>query len=203
MALKTLKEAVKNREKPGFRFDNSKYWKRYYSNKAKNKDFTREQEYINFLFKLLNKKAKILDIATGYGFLPVELSKLGLKVECVDKYSEMIEVASEYMKKNNFSLKIHKADAVALPMKANSYDLVTAQSIIEHFCFEEMSARLIPEINRVTKKGGLILIHVPIKSGVSVVKRFYRKNIKKICQNGRLMMMGTQPIKYGCGLRII
>jgi ubiquinone/menaquinone biosynthesis C-methylase UbiE len=131
------------------------------------------------LSKLVSKKAKILDIATGYGFLPVELSKLGLKVECVDKYQEMIDIASGYMKKNNFLLKIYKADAVCLPMKANSYDLVTAQSIIEHFCFEEMETKLIPEIKRVTKKNGLILIHVPIRSGISIIKKFYRKNIKK------------------------
>jgi len=48
MAVKTLKEAVKNRETLGFRFNNSKYWKRYYLNKVKNKNFAREHEYAFF-----------------------------------------------------------------------------------------------------------------------------------------------------------
>ena len=178
MVTKTLREAVENRDVLGLRYDNSKYWKKYYSTKAKNRDFTRECEYATFLQKHISKKAKVLDVATGYGFLPVEMLKLGFNVECVDKYKEMIEVANKYILRNNLTTKIHKADVTKLPMSNASYDLVTAQSIFEHFCFEEMTKKLIPEIKRVTKKNGLILIHVPIRSAVCVLKKYYRKFIK-------------------------
>ena len=117
-------------------------------------------------------------MATGYGFLPVEMAKLGFSVDCVDKYKEMIEVANKYILKNKLQLKIYKADATKLPMSDRSYDLVMAQSILEHFCFEEMTNKLIPEIKRVTKNKGLILVHVPIKSGVCVLKKYFRKFIK-------------------------
>jgi len=179
MEGKTLRDAIKERDVLGFRFDNSKYWKKYYSKKIKENDFVREHEYAIFLSKLISKKAKVLDIATGYGFLPVEMSKMGIKVECVDKYKEMIEVANKYILRNNLLLKIYKADVTKLPMRNQVYDLVTAQSIFEHFCFEEMCEKLIPEVKRVLKKNGLVLIHVPIKSGVSVIKKYFRKYIKK------------------------
>ena len=178
MVTKTLREAVENRDVLGLRYDNSKYWKKYYSTKAKNRDFARECEYAAFLQKLVNKKAKVLDVATGYGFLPVEMMKLGFNVECVDKYKEMIEVANKYILRNNLTTKIYKADVTKLPMGDASYDLVTAQSIFEHFCFEEMTKKLLPEIKRVTKKNGLILIHVPIRSMVCILKKYYRKFIK-------------------------
>ena len=86
MVITTLKKAVCSRDVSGFRFDNSKYWKKYYLNKIRNQDYIREHEYAVFLSKLVGKNVKVLDIATGYGFLPVEMSKLGLKVDCVDKY---------------------------------------------------------------------------------------------------------------------
>jgi 2-polyprenyl-3-methyl-5-hydroxy-6-metoxy-1,4-benzoquinol methylase len=178
MIVKTLKEAVESRDVVGLRYDNSKYWKKYCSTKIKNRDFVREYEYAVFLKKFISKKAKVLDVATGYGFLPVEMSKLGFNVECVDKYKEMIEVANKYILRNNLVIKIYRADATCLPMDSASYDLVTAQSILEHFCFEEMTKKLIPEIKRVTKKNGLILIHVPIRSAVCILKKYYRKFIK-------------------------
>ena len=90
----------------------------------------------------------------------------------------MIEAANKYILKNNLSLKFYKADVTKLPMKSDSYDLVTAQSIFEHFCLKEMEIKLIPEIKRVVKKDGWILIHAPIKSGISIFKKYFRKYIK-------------------------
>lgn len=176
--MEGIKQALKNRFRDGYRFNNSNYWKHYYSNKLINKDFDREKRYAYFLSHLLSRGANLLDVASGYGFLPVELEKQGMKVVCSDVFDEMILLAKGYFKKNNSSIKFIKSDVVNLPFKKASFDAVTAISIFEHLTLGESSRHFIPSLKRIVKKNGYIMIHVPVKSILTVIKKFYRKSIK-------------------------
>ena len=92
----------------------------------------------NFLLEAVVKlfmdlpKGKVLDLATGYGFLPVEMSKLGFEVTSLDRFDEMIELAKQYFLENKVNIKMVKSDVVRTPFKEKEFDIVTAVSIAEH-----------------------------------------------------------------------
>jgi ubiquinone/menaquinone biosynthesis C-methylase UbiE len=56
---------------------------------------------------------------------------------------------------------------------------VTAISIAEHLVKEEIEDKFLGEVRRVLKPKGVALIHVPIKSIITRLKRLYRLNIVK------------------------
>ena len=171
--------ALKNRYKDGYRFDNSKYWKEYYVQKLKGSNLGREKRYANFLTSLVGKNSEVLDVATGYGFLPLEMIKLGLNVTCCDVFEDMIKTAKKYFKDNGYSIKIVKSDVINLPFGKDSFKLLTAVSILEHLTLSESSKFFIPSLRKIVKKGGYVLIHVPVKSVVTRFKKFYRIFIKR------------------------
>jgi len=173
---KNLEEALRDRQEAGVRFDNSSYWKAYYREKLKYKRISREVRYADFLVKQVSGK-KVLDLASGYGFLPVELYKAGFEVTCVDRFMEMIKLAKAYFKKNNVDIRIVNSDVVELPLRDKLFDAVTAESIMEHLSLEEIEDKFIKEIIRVLKNDGLVLVHVPVKSLVTIFKKWYRLKI--------------------------
>lgn len=175
----TICEAINKRDLSGFRYDNSKYWKEYYATKLKLGDISRERSYAKFLYKLLGKNKRVLDVASGCGFLSVEMAKVGFKVEGADKYEDMIKLAKRYFSKKGYDINIYKTDITSLPIDNEVYDLVTAQSILEHFCYDEMVDVLLPELKRVIKKDGWLMVHMPVKSGVTFLKKYFRKYIKR------------------------
>lgn len=176
--VKTFDEALKKREIRGIRFDNSNYWEKYYLGKLKDKDISREKNYANFFSKVC-KGGKVLDLATGYGFLPVEMKKLGFEVTGLDRFDEMIDLAKKYFRENKVDIKIVKSDVINTPFESGQFDVVTAMSIMEHLSEDEVKLDFIPEIRRVLRKRGYVLIHVPVKSCVTLAKKWFRKNIVK------------------------
>ena len=168
-----------NLGRTGTRLDNSGYWKEYYSQKAARRDTVRESEYANFLKFLSYKAAKVLDLASGCGFLPLEMNRVGFDVTCLDRNQEMIEVATQYLAKYGVKLPIVKADVVKLPFDKEMFDVVTGMSILEHLPMLEVKNKFFKEISRVLKADGLVLIHVPVRTSVTVFKKWYRTNIIK------------------------
>jgi SAM-dependent methyltransferase len=173
-----LRDAAVNRNEKGLRYDNSPYWRRYYEAKKNRGDFGREKRYVNFLVKICGKAVKVVDLATGYGFLPMEFEKKGMHVVCVDKYQNMISLAKKYFRENQKEIEIIRADIVDLPLKCQTFDLVTAVSILEHFAFTELEDDVLPEIKRIMKNDGHLFVHVPVKSGFTKLKKKYRTLIK-------------------------
>lgn len=171
--IKSIEQAVGSVTKIGHRFDNSKYWQSYYSEKASRRDTIREREYAIFFLLKSYKHAKVLDLATGCGFLPLEMHKVGFDVTCVDRYESMMKQAKRYFKKYNVDLPIIKADVTKLPFGEDKFDIVTAMSILEHLPSEETGIFL-KEVSRVLKEEGLLLIHVPIKTLASRIKKWFR-----------------------------
>ena len=176
----SFEEALANRDTPGFRYDNTSYWKDYYINKLKSHDVSREKRYANFIeSQIKSLDCKALDVATGYGFLPLEMQKLGIKVTCSDLFEEMSYLAENYFKSNHMEFVFKQADISDLPFEKNNFDVLTAMSIIEHFPMKEVKEDILPEFHRVIKPDGLLFIHVPVKSWATILKQKYRKMVKK------------------------
>lgn len=173
-----LTEAIKSRNIKGFRFDNTKYWKRYYRNKNKKHDVEREKKYALFVKNYLGVGAKVLDVASGYGFLPVELKKIGMDVTCLDKYKGMMKLAKKYFKANEMEIEVHQGDAVSMPFEDHLFDGITAISILEHFPLSEVDD-VLKEFHRVLKQDGLLLVHMPIKSVPTIFRKWCKMHIKR------------------------
>lgn len=109
-----------------------------------------------------NYKGKsLLDIATGSGYIAVEMAKLGLNVIATDLTPKAINNLNQY--KNKLSLKNMKTKislAEKLDFPDSSVDYVVANAILEHIPDEKQAVK---EWKRVLKNNGKMLITVPLK----------------------------------------
>ena len=107
------------------------------------------------------KNKTLLDIATGRGYVAIEMARLGLNVTACDMSPEAIKNLEKYKKQfklKNLNLIVCRAEE--LPLKDASVDFITANAILEHIP-EESAA--INEWKRVLKKNGRMYITVPLK----------------------------------------
>ncbi len=100
------------------------------------------------------KSGKVLDIGTGPGCLPIEVSKLNARLEIIgiDLSSKMIDLA----RKNSEAAKVDRvgyelADAHNLPYPNDSFDFIFSSSSLHHWRYRDQVFR---EIRRVLKNDG-------------------------------------------------
>lgn len=124
-----------------------------------------QESYILKIKKyLLNKDYKnsaLLDIASGTGYVAVEMARLGMKVIACDLSHRAIENLKGY--KNKFSLKnlkLMECKAEEIDLPDQSVDYIVANAILEHIPNEQ---KAINEWKRLLKPGGKIFITVPLK----------------------------------------
>jgi ubiquinone/menaquinone biosynthesis C-methylase UbiE len=116
---------------------------------------------------LKNFKGKIIDIGTGTGFVPLNISRYLNKNStfiCSDISEEILKVAKKKIEKRKFNLnfqfrKIVPKIPYELPFATNSANLITINSVIHHI---KNTNNFLSEIERVLKKDGLLIIgHEP------------------------------------------
>jgi ubiquinone/menaquinone biosynthesis C-methylase UbiE len=102
---------------------------------------------------------RVLDIGTGNGLMPIELSKARpeWQVTGIDISEEMLKIARENALKAGLSGKINfqQASAAALPFSDGSYDIVVSNASLHLW---EDPLKIFSEINRVTAPGGCLLL---------------------------------------------
>lgn len=105
------------------------------------------------------RNKKILDIGCNTGILLIPLAKRNYDVIGIDNNPKDIDKAKKYLREENLSTNIVKlADAIALPFKDESFDIVLLSDVLEHTSDPKKVAR---ESLRILKKGGLVLSTVP------------------------------------------
>jgi SAM-dependent methyltransferase len=99
---------------------------------------------------------RILEVGSVPGQLTTFLASKGFDIEVVDIEPERI---SEVFKK--YDVDAHKVDIERekLPLEDNSYDIVMFNEVFEHLHINPL--RILDEIYRVLKKGGILLMSVP------------------------------------------
>lgn len=149
----------------------------------------RDVAYIKFLAKKLPKQSKILDCACGYGRLTIPLAKKKFKVQGIDLSACMIKSAKESAKKENLNIDFKIGNMCKLPYKNNTFAAVICMwSSFNHLLTENDQLKTLREMLRVTDKGGLILIDLPMmpsktnQSGAFIDKahRLYRETLADI-----------------------
>jgi 2-polyprenyl-6-hydroxyphenyl methylase / 3-demethylubiquinone-9 3-methyltransferase len=97
---------------------------------------------------------RVLDLGCGAGFLANYLAASGHAVTGIDTTSENLIVARAHDATR--SVRYEVADACALPYADASFDVVCAMDLLEHV---EHPERLIDEVGRVLRPGGLFFFH--------------------------------------------
>lgn len=108
------------------------------------------------LFMREHKLKSLLDVGCGTGRMVKYFCDLGFNALGCDIYDGALKAARKINKKNT----IIKASATKLPFKNNSFDMITAISVIEHLKPKEAEKFLI-ETKRVLKPNGSIFLVTP------------------------------------------
>lgn len=109
-------------------------------------------EYILGYFKDKKEEAAILDIGCGNGNILAELVTPKNKLYGIDLSENMIMVARKRLH-GNAELQI--ADAKELPFQDNQFDYIICNASFHHYPYP---LETLMEMNRVLKKGGVLLI---------------------------------------------
>lgn len=111
------------------------------------------EDKIFTLLQGVSKTSKILDIATGKGYLVKELNLMGFKnVSAAD-----IDLKNFAFNKKQFSLKQVDANC-KLPYKPNYFDVVISSETIEHL---KNPRDFMGEVFRILKPGGVFILTTP------------------------------------------
>jgi ubiquinone/menaquinone biosynthesis C-methylase UbiE len=96
--------------------------------------------------------ARVLDLACGYGFFSEPtLTGLGLRVIGLDLRHDRLRVA----RRRSCFADVVQADATRLPFRAQSFDVITCNSAIEHF--PDLQP-IVAELRRVVRPAGRVVI---------------------------------------------
>lgn len=116
-----------------------------------------ENRLRQFILSKIPAKARLIaDIGSGNGRLTKELLNLSRYVVSVDVSLENLrKIIKNYGQENHYSV---VADALNLPFRSSVFDCVIASEVIEHVPDPK---RLVAELFRVTKVGGIVIVTTP------------------------------------------
>jgi ubiquinone/menaquinone biosynthesis C-methylase UbiE len=113
------------------------------------------------LSDVLDPKGKrVLEVGAGTGRDSLSLASSGAEVYQLDYSMEALRLAREVASRAGAPVRLLGGNALALPFRKGSFDVVVHQGLLEHFHAPE-AARLLAENVRVLKPGGYLLVDVP------------------------------------------
>ena len=127
-----------------------------------------------------NKDKKALDFGCGMGWLSLELSRKGFKVDGFDLAQRSIDIAKKYSKKMDQKINYQVADLNNYKFKENFYDVIAIWDVLHHLVEPEV---VLTRLKKSLKAGGKILILDHLG--------FDEKNEKVV-----KMLMNTLPAKF-------
>lgn len=102
--------------------------------------------------------SKVLDAATGTGAQAFAFARKGYDVVGIDLSKEMLEIAKKKNKKYGYSnMEFKAADATKLPFEDNAFD-VSCVSFALHDMIPSIREKVVNEMARVTKPGGIVVV---------------------------------------------
>lgn len=140
-------------------------------------------------FRPKERKLRILDIGCGTGFILERLTSIGT-VYGVDINPKAVKICWQRGLKY-----VTQGDILALPYKQNYFDIVILADIIEHIKDDQ---KAIDEVYRVTKPGGIIVVHTPSQTipwssldrQFGHVRRYNKDRLKKtMTKNGKILKL--------------
>jgi O-antigen chain-terminating methyltransferase len=114
-------------------------------------------------FKKHRPNSRLIDLGCGRGEFLKITTELSIDSLGIDTNEDMLALASQ------FDLKLENAEALEYLAKQedNSFDIVTAFHLVEHFELSHL-VRVTNEIKRVVRPGGLIILETPNPENIIV-----------------------------------
>jgi len=118
---------------------------------------------------------RVLDVATGTGFLAATLSRIAREVIATDITTRMLEETKTRIE-NRSNVKFAKADAEYLPFANCCFDAVSCRIAFHHFPYPQAA---LSEMARVCKSGGRVVI-VDVVSSEDGAKSEYHNQMERL-----------------------
>lgn len=154
------------------------HWEHFWASKKHAGDvYSNAERVISQILKATPVRHKrILEVGAGTGRDGFQLVDAGAKVFLLDYAEQSLSLMKEVAREDRKHVMLIKGDALALPFKNESFDVVFHQGLLEHF---RDPAPLLRENYRTLCSGGICLVDVPQKFHVyTVIKHLL------ICLNG-------------------
>ena len=183
-------------------YDNIDAAKRYYdSNKSKNFRGVISHKQILCVFSNLDydffgEKPAALDVGCNSGRYVKELVDRGFNATGIDTAGIPLEYASK-----RIDARFIKASATDMPLKQKSFDLVICMELLHHF-EDEVLERVLREISRVMKPGGLFIFDVKNKMNPVLWYKYKREDSVGFTLKARTNRQMKKLVE-GYGLRVI
>ena len=148
-----------------------------YELEAKKHRYSAYREVAKKLLKLLHPGSKILDIGVGTGLSSKTLIKSKYKVVGIDVSKEMLREASNYNYWKLYRMDFNKG----LKFRRDGFDAVIMVAALE---FSKNPKKLLKNIFKVLKNGGLLAVTMPIKQKrrMKYFKTFEQEKFEKILE---------------------
>ena len=100
--------------------------------------------------------AEVLEVATGPGYLAVELAKFGrYRISGIDISRSFVRMAAEYAQKSGVEVEFRHGDAASLPYPADNFEFIVCRAAFKNFSDPVAALR---EMHRVLRPGGKALV---------------------------------------------
>ena len=116
----------------------------------------------------------LLDIGCGWGRWMIAGARVGFHPVGIDIKLESLQAARRVMKAHQVKGYVVLADLTALPFRTAAFDRVFSYSAIQHVN-KHRAALCVAEAKRVVKNHSTCLIELPLKYGLTNVRRLLRK----------------------------
>jgi ubiquinone/menaquinone biosynthesis C-methylase UbiE len=145
------------------RSSEKKHWEDFWSSSPGLDDvYANDGRVVAYLCSQLDVRGlRVLEVGAGTGRDSVELVTRGADVWTLDYSEESLRImreASSPGESSRAGLRIVAGDALALPFRDQSFDVVFHQGLLEHF---RDPLALLKENQRVLRRGGHLLVDVP------------------------------------------
>jgi len=126
---------------------------------------------------------RVLDVATGTGFLAAALSRIAGEVIAIDITTRMLEETKTRIE-NRSNVRFAQADAEYLPFANCSFDVVSCRIAFHHFPYPQAA---LSEMARVCKSGGRVVI-VDVVSSEDSVKSEYHNQMERLFDDSHVKL---------------
>ncbi len=95
--------------------------------------------------------ARVLEVASGPGYLAIEMARLRrLDVTALDISHTFVEIGSNSARREGVSVDFQQGDAAKMPFEADSFDFIVCQAAFKNFTLPRTA---LGEIHRVLRRG--------------------------------------------------
>ncbi len=129
---------------------------RWYDGNSRRHRIGEMREYAEEVAGHINEGSTVLDVATGPGYLAIELAKMGnYRVTGMDISSDFVEIARRNARQSGASVNFRQGNVSDMPFADNMFDFIVCTAAFKNF---RDPVKALTEMYRVLKEGGTAMI---------------------------------------------